>query len=126
MKTAVFNNKVFFSLLIGFILLLLLYNSYSFLKNNNVYAIIPICAQVVLLAFIFTRNKHLRIILIIWAMTFLIIAPGLDIIASVLDEFNGDSPKLDPLIIDLVYIIIGVLIYTYAKKTISISTSNDI
>src|SRR5690242_14725678 len=105
MKTAVFNNKVFFSLLIGFILLLLLYNSYSFLKNNNVYAIIPICAQVVLLAFIFTRNKHLRIILIIWAMTFLIIAPGLDIIASVLDEFNGDSPKLDPLIIDLVYII---------------------
>lgn len=59
-------------------------------------------------------------------MTFLIIAPGLDIIASVLDEFNGDSPKLDPLIIDLVYIIIGVLIYTYAKKTISISTSNDI
>lgn len=127
MKTVVFNNKVFFSLLTGYIAILLLYNAYSSLRNSDLYGIIPICIQLALLILIFTKNKHIKTIIITWSIVFLIIGPGLGVAGYLLDGFNSDliGAGLTSAIVDLINIMIGVLVYSYAKKTISVSMSTE-
>jgi hypothetical protein len=128
MKKSVFPSMAFYFCLIGYILLLIVYNCYMGLKNNNIYAFLPITIQLILLVLLFTKDRYSKIVILVWATVFLIIACSLDIIGNLLGDFasNFQGPKLNILIYDLITVSIGVLIVTYAKAiTISDMKASD-
>jgi hypothetical protein len=122
MKKVIFNNKVFYWLLIGYIALLLVSNLFFALGVAIIYAVIPLAIQCTLLISIFTRYRYLKIIIFVWAIVFLIIASSLQLIGNLLTETaNGFKTfDLNHSLLNLVNIVIGILIIEYTRRTVTI------
>jgi len=124
MKT-VFSNKTFFYLLISFISLLLLWNIYT-LVIGNIWSIIPISVQVILLILILSENQYAKKAILIWVIIFLIVAPLLKLIAIILGLINDaiDKTKYEVNIRSLIYTVIslaiGILILDYTKRSVKV------
>jgi hypothetical protein len=124
-KRVVFKNALFYNLLISVIVLLVLYNIYSFIKTANALAFVPIIIQSLLLVLIFLKHQSAKIAIIIWASIVLIIGSGLEIITAVMDISNGlidgfNSIPVDSYIFNLIDIVIGVLIISYTRRTVQV------
>jgi hypothetical protein len=130
MKKSVFTNKIFYYLLVAFIIALLIYNSILSIKDNNIYGIIPIAIEIALLVLIFTKDRYAKLSIIIWAVIFSIIGNGFDAIAYLMDAFN-DGFKTIPLysfLYDIVGLVIGILIIDYTRRTVileRVSSENE-
>ena len=124
MKT-VFKNKTFFYLLISFISILLLWNLYTLISAGNVWAILPILIQTVLLILIFTNNQYARVSIIAWTIIVLIGASALGLLASLFDIGNDliDSTKVtdtNDIIYKLIQLILGILILDFTRRTVKV------
>ena len=130
MKKSIFNNKIFFYLLIGCIVAFLLWNLYALISTGNIYSLIPAFFQLVLLVLILTRDKYARTAIIIWAIV-LIIGPSLALLADVLDlgnnlidnDFKGID--VDNIVNVLVQLVGGILILDFTRRTVKVEYSDN-
>ena|ERR1700744_2933071 len=122
MKKVIFTNRPFYILLVALIGLLMAYNFYLFLIKGISFALIPIIIEFVLLVLILTRNQYAKWAIIIWTSVFSIIGYGLKFLADLMDGFK--SIKLDLFLENTVGLMIGILIISYAKRTIVVASSN--
>ncbi|OCX53628.1 hypothetical protein BEL04_04860 [Mucilaginibacter sp. PPCGB 2223] len=116
MQKVVFTNKIYYILLIAYILILLVYNVFVSVMGKNVLGLIPICIQSLVLIFIMTKNKYAKQVILIWVIVFLVIGSLLQILGTVLDEDKhifGDA-NFYQFLNQLVTLIIGVLIITFS------------
>jgi len=127
MKKAVFENKLFYILLVSLISLLIGYNIYTSVKSQSIYGIIPICIEILLLVLIFTSNRYTKTAILIWSIIFLIISCCFEIVADLIDYFNDDfkASNTDSVLYNIVGLIIGILIVDYTRKTIIIASFEE-
>ena len=120
MRKAVFTNKIFYILLISFIIVLLVYNSIVSIKTGNIYGLISIFIEFVLLILIFTKNQYAKLMVIVWAILSFIVAYGFELIANLMDDFSSDFKnfKINLLIYNIIWLAIGVLIIDYTRRTV--------
>ncbi len=120
-----FSNKIFFYFLVGCIAAFLLWNLYAFINTLNIYLLIPVLFQLVLLVLILTRDKYARTAIIIWAIV-LIIAPSLELLADVMDLGNNlldnDFKGLDVynIIYFLALLVGGILVLDFTRRTVKV------
>jgi len=124
MKT-VFKNKTFFYLLVSLISILLFWNLYALISTGNVWAILPIFIQIVLLILIFTNHRYARVGIMAWTIIVLIGASALGLLASLFDIGNDliDSTKTtntNDIIYKLIQLIVGVLILDFTRRTVKV------
>jgi len=120
-----FSNKIFFYFLVGCIAVFLLWNLFVFISTLNIYLLIPVLFQLVLLVLILTRDKYARTAIIIWAIV-LIIAPSLELLADVMDLGNNlldnDFKGLDVynIIYFLALLVGGILVLDFTRRTVKV------
>jgi len=124
MKT-VFKNKTFFYLLIGLISILLLWNVYTLINTGNIWALLPILIQTVLLILIFTNHQYARVSIMAWTIIVLIGASALGLLASLFDIGNDliDSTKVTDtnyIIQKLIQLVLGVLMLDFTRRTVKV------
>jgi hypothetical protein len=124
MKT-VFKNKTFFYVLIGFISFFLLWNLYTLISTGNIWALLPISIQIVLLILIFTNHQYARVSIIVWAIVAFVGSSAAGLLASLLDIGNDliDSTKVTDtnyIIQKLTQLVLGVLILDFTRRTVKV------
>jgi len=124
MKKVVFENKLFHILLVSLIFLLIGYNTFTSIKSQSFGGIITICIEILLLALIFTSNRYAKPAILIWSIISLIVSCGFEIVADLLDYFNGGfkASNTDSLLYNIVGLIIGILIVDYTRRTIVVAS----
>ena len=125
MKKTVFKNRLFYILLIGFIIILLMYNCFISIKSSNIYGLIPFLVEIILLVLIFTKNQYAKLSILIWTVIALIIGSGFEVIADLMDDFNTDfkATKIDSFIYNVLGLIVGILILDYTRRTVVVTSS---
>lgn len=120
MKKAKFNSIIFYYLLIAFFAILLIYNTYMFSLSHDYYIMTPIIIQIFLLVLIFIKYVKIKLILKIWTIIFLIIAPIMQLIGKLLKDASYDYQYIDLniYIIPSLMLIVGCLIFYFIVKTI--------
>ena len=127
MKETVFRNRLFYILLIGFIVVLMMYNCFISIRSSNIYGLIPILIEIVLLILIFTKNQYARLGILIWTVIALIIGSGFEVIADVMDDFNNDfkaATQIDSFMYNILGLIAGILIIDYTRRTVIVTSSS--
>jgi len=124
MKT-VFRNKWFYRLLIIYIFLLLIWNSFMVIKGDYL-GLIAVIIELFLLYLLFNKHKLAKPAIMVWAV-FLIIGPGLVLLGKLIkfgigDELNSD---LDELIKHLLLLTFGIIIYYFNKTTVLIQPTKE-
>jgi len=124
MKT-VFKNKTFFYLLISIISILLLWNLYTLISTGNIWALLPILIQTVLLILIFTNHQYTRIGIIAWTIIAFVGPCILGLLASLFDMGNDliDSTKItdtNDIIYKLIQLVLGILILDFTRRTVKV------
>lgn len=120
MKKAKFNSIIFYYFLIALFAILLIYNTYMFFISHDYYIIIPIAIQIFLLILIFIKYVKIKLILKIWTIIFLIIAPIMQLIGKLLKDASYDYQYIDVniYIIPSLMLIAGCLIFYFIVKTV--------
>ncbi|MGR3856639.1 hypothetical protein [Chryseobacterium indologenes] len=120
MKKAKFNSIIFYYFLIALFAILLIYNTYIFFMSHDYYIIIPIIIQFFLLILIFIKYVKIKLILKIWTIIFLIIAPIMQLIGKLLKDAAYDYQyiNLNIYIIPTLMLITGFLIFYFIVTTI--------
>ncbi len=113
-----FKEKAFEYALIGYIGLKLLWNFYG-LTTGITKALIPISIQGILLYLIITKNKNAKIGIKIWAII-LILSHGISFLAKLLKIALGDEINLTELLNKAIFLIIGILIYSFNEKYVEL------
>ena len=124
MKT-IFKNKIFFYLLISFISILLLWNVYALISTGNIWALLPIFVQIMLLVLVFTNNQYARISTMVWTIIVLVGASAISLLASLFDIGNDliDNTKVtdtNDIIYKLIQLVLGVLILDFTRRTVKV------
>ena len=126
MKKVIFKNKIFYSLLSAYLIVLLIYNLYTTL-TGNLFGLIPLSIQIALLILILIENRNAKLFIQIWVIVALFVGSGLEIIAGLLRGF--ENFKLTSLIYNSFQLGIGILIWDYTRRTVFVafpdSNSND-
>jgi hypothetical protein len=124
MKVVIFKNKIFYSLLTAYLILLLIYNLYATL-TGNLFGLIPVSIQIALIILILIKNKYAKLFIQIWVIVALFIGSGLEIIVELLQGF--EDFKLTLLMYNLFQFGIGLLILDYTRRTVIVAfpDSND-
>jgi len=125
MEKTVFKSKIFYWLLIICLISFLGWNVYA-LTTGRLFAVIPITIQIILLFFIFSQNKHTKLGIKIWAI-FLLVGPSLSIIGKLMKIMIGDdiNMMIDDLVKNLIFFIIGILIYSFNENTVVIEKPTE-
>ena len=124
MRKTVFTNNIFYHILSGYIIVLIIYNLYALLVSYNVYSLIPIAIQVFLLYMMFTKHEYARIAILIWSTVVLLLATLFEIIAQVLDGLNDGFEKINlySFIGNLILLIVAILIVDFTRRTVVVRT----
>jgi len=118
-EKTIFKNRLFYLLLISYLILLSAWNIYV-LTTGNLKAIIPVTIQGILLFLILTENKHAKLGIKIWVII-MILSNGVSFLAKLLKIFLGDEIVFSDLLNKIIFITIAVLIYLFNKKHVEIS-----
>ena len=118
MEKIEFKNKLFEYSLIGLLILLLCWNLYA-LTLEGFKALIPILIQGTLLFLILSKNKQAKIGIKIWSII-LILSYGISFFIKSFEILLGDEIEINIIIKKGVYLIIGILIYSFNKKYVEI------
>lgn len=123
MKRVIYTSSLFYYSLIIYLIGLLCFNIYWSQAHNQVFGVLPITIQGILLYLIITRNSFVKRAIIIWASIFVIAGPVLIIIADLLTVMAGNSDRINTnkLVISMFVLISGVIVLVGARKTILIS-----
>ncbi|WP_295800955.1 hypothetical protein [Mucilaginibacter sp.] len=111
---------MFFNLLTGFIILLLGYNGFVFVRAVSIYGMVPIFIEIVLLVLILTKSQYVKTGIIIWASVFFIVGYGSGLAAQLMDAFNDNfaTLKIGSLIENSIGLAVGMLIIGYTRSTV--------
>ncbi len=126
MKKSVFTNRIFYILLIGFIIILLAYNCVISIKASNFYGLITIFIEIILLALILKKNRYAKLAIIMWAILFSLVGCGSGLIANLMDDFNNDFSAFNIylFIYNIIGLAIGILIIDYTRRTVILVSSD--
>lgn len=120
MKKAKFNSIIFYYFLITLFAILLIYNTYMFFISRDYFIIIPIIIQIFLLILTFIKYVNIKLILKIWTIIFLIIAPTMQLIGKLLKDASYDYQyiNINIYIIPSLMLIAGCLTFYFIVTTI--------
>ena len=121
MEKTEFKNKIFQYSLTGYLILLLCWNLYA-LNTGNLYGLIPIIIQGALLILIFLKNKYTKIGIKIWSII-LILSSGLSLAGKSIKIFLGDEIIITEFMVKILFLSIGILIYTFNEKFVELIKS---
>lgn len=121
MERIEFKNKIFEYSLIGYIIILLSWNTYA-LTTGNSKALISITIEGILMLLILLKNKHAKIAIKIWAII-IILSHGISFLAKFVKIMLGDEIVIYVLINQIIFLLIGILIYTLNEKYVEITTT---
>ena len=124
MRKIEFKNKIFEYSLIGYLILLLCWNLYA-LDTGNLFGIIPIGIQGILLFLIFTKNEYAKIGIKIWAII-LILSNGLSFAGKSIKILLGDEIIITEFISKVIFLAIGILIYVFNEKFVEFINSEKL
>ncbi len=126
MKKTVCKNRLFYIFLIAYIIILLIYNCYASIKSGNVYGLITILIQIILLVLIFTKNQYAKPGILIWTVIAFIIGSGFDVIADLMDYFNNGfkATQIDSFMYNVLGLIVGIFIIDYTRRTVVVTSSS--
>lgn len=124
MEKTKFNNQLFFYLLIGVLIVLLIRNTYSII-TGNIMAVIPVIIQLVVLFLIFDKNKYAKKGIKIWSII-VILGPLLSIIGRFIKIMVDENVTLDinKLMRNLSILTLGILVMYFTNKTVSIEKTD--
>ncbi len=120
MKKINFINKPFYWILLAFLSLLLIWNTYSLILTRKLFGVFPVIIQLVLIVLILIKHEYAKIGIKIWSLVFLIIAPGLVLLGIILKLFASSNEEIstNAVIFDGITIIAGILIFSYTNDSI--------
>ena len=118
MEKVKFNNKIFEYSLIGYLIILLSWNLYA-LSTGNTKALIQLIFLSTLLILIFLKNKYAKIGIYFFAFI-IILGNGLSFIAKIIKIMLGDEIIMSEIINKALFLIVGILIYTFNKSYVEI------
>ena len=120
MKKINFINKPFYWILLAFLGLLLMWNTYSLILTRKLFGVFPVIIQLVLIVLILIKHEYAKIGIKIWSLVFLIIAPGLVLLGIILKLFASSNEEIstNAIIFDGITIIAGILIFSYTNDSI--------
>ncbi len=120
MKKINFINKPFYWILLVFLSLLLIWNTYSLILTRKLFGVFPVIIQLVLIVLILIKHEYAKIGIKIWSLVFLIIAPGLVLLGIILKLFASSNEEIstNAIIFDGITIIAGILIFSYTNDSI--------
>lgn len=127
MKKVKFNSEIYFWIISSILILLMAYNLYVTLVQRLLMGLLPIIIQSVLLVLLFTKNRMAKIGVKIWSMVFLVIASGLQLIGKLIVDAAESfaNMNLGFYFQTTLSLIIGLLIFIFAEKTIEIIEVED-
>jgi len=114
MEQSIFKNKSFYYLLISYLIILILWNSYTVTKGVLI-GILPIMIQLILLYLIFDKNKLTKKGIKIWSII-IILGNGISLFAKLLKITLGDEIIITDLLNKFVFLTTGILIYVFNEK----------
>ena len=124
-----FNNPIFYWAILAWLSTCFLLNIYSVFKGFQWILLLPLFVQPALIILIVTKHKYVKISLKIWSMITLIIGPSMCIVGRLLQylgksmqniETGFDITEISYFITNLSLLAIGIVIYIYSSKTISL------
>jgi hypothetical protein len=121
MEKSEFKNKIFEYSLIGYLISLLCWNLYA-LDIGNLFGLIPIGIQGILLFLIISKNKYVKIGIKIWAII-LILSHGLSLVGKSIKKFLGDEIIISELMNKIIFLTIGIFIYVFNEKYVELVKS---
>ena len=126
MEKVIFKNQLFYWFLIICLIAFLIWNIYA-LTTGRTFALIPITIQIILLDLIFIKSKHTKLGIKIWSI-FLLAGPSLSILGKILKLLTGDGfeSMVNGLIKNLIFLIIGILIFYFNTNTVFVEKLKDV
>ena len=118
MEKTIFKNKLFYYLLISYLIVIICWNSYS-LITGNLSSVISVLIQLFLIILIFKKNKHAKIGIKIWSVI-IILSSGISFLAKLLKIFLGDEIIIADILSKMIVLSIGLLIYVFNEKHVEI------
>lgn len=115
-ESAEITNPVYKWGLLAFIALLMIANISSLLVYSHSMALVPIAFQSVIVYMIFTYNKHLKTLIIVWSVL-LIVAGGAGLLVKILS--SGTIP-LATMADQALFLVAGVLLITFSGGCIKL------
>lgn len=114
----VFKNKWFYRLLIIYIFLILIWNTYMIISGNYL-GLIAVVIELTLLYLLFNKHRLAKMAIHFWAII-MMVGPGLSIIGKLIKIATGDDLNfmVDSLVQNLLLFTFGLLIYYFNKKTV--------
>ncbi|PWN61252.1 hypothetical protein C1634_014445 [Chryseobacterium viscerum] len=88
--------------------------------SHDYFIIIPIIIQIFLLILIFVRYVKVKLILKIWTIIFLIIAPIMQLIGKLLKDASYDYQyiNINVYVVPILMLIVGILMFYFITTTI--------
>ncbi len=114
----VFKNKWFYRLLIIYIFLILIWNTYMVISGNFL-GLIAVVIELALLYLLFNKHRLAKTAINFWAII-MMLGPGLSIIGKLIKLATGDDLNfmVDSLVQNLLLFTFGLVIYYFNKKTV--------
>lgn len=120
-----FKNKWFYRLLIAYIFLLLIWNTYM-VVTGNLLGLIAVVIELVLLYLLFNKHRLAKMAIHFWAII-MMIGPGLSLIGKLIKVISGDdlNTMIDSIVQNSLLFTFGLIIYYFNKKTVFIVESSQ-
>ncbi|PWN72239.1 hypothetical protein C1631_006470 [Chryseobacterium phosphatilyticum] len=120
MNKSEFKSIVFYYFLIILLSGLLLFNLYSIYVSSDWSILFPIGIQLLLLILVFIKFSKIKLLLKIWSLIFLIIAPIMQLLGKLLKDASYDYQFFDIRIyvIPFIMLIMGIVVFYFTSVTI--------
>ncbi len=123
MGKTIFKNSIFYWFLIGFLIINLIRNGYE-VVSGNMFGVIPMIIQMVLLYLIFDKNKFAKIGIKIWSIL-LIVGPGLIISGGLIKVIAGENFNFKESLANLIMLAVGMLIFYFNNQTVEVQITEN-
>ena len=124
MQVTEFKNQTFYFCVLTLLGCLILYNCYIILTFQEIWGIIPILIQAIIIGMILTKNQFAKIILKIWAIIFLVVGSSFQIILQAIQDFTENlEVDLTYYIVAGINLLVGSLIIYFTNTTVVVHHS---
>ena len=120
MNKSEFKSVVFYYFLMILLSGLLLFNVYSISISRDWFILFPIAIQLLLLILVFIKFSKIKLLLKIWSLIFLIIAPIMQLLGKLLKDasYNYQFFDIRIYIIPFMMLIMGIIVFYFTLVTI--------
>lgn len=124
MQVTEFKNQTFYFGVLALLGCLILYNCYIILTFQEIWGIIPILIQAVIIGMIITKHQFAKIVLKLWAIIFLVISSSFQIILQAIQDFTENlEVDLTYYIVAAINLLVGSLIIYFTNTTVIVHQS---